>query len=90
MSDTSETDEAAAKRKKRTYVGLAMIAFGVIGAIVGYVNDKGSLDLMRMLEAKDFAVLHLVLWTIAGLGFIAWANKGPDDDGDDNEWRNGR
>jgi hypothetical protein len=84
MSDTSETDEAAAKRKKRTYVGLAMIAFGVIGAVVGYFNDKASFDIMRMLEAKDFAILHLVIWTIAGLGFIAWANKPPDDDGDRN------
>jgi hypothetical protein len=82
MSDTSETDEAAAKRKKRTYAGLAMIAFGVIGAVIGCVQDKASFDIIRMLEAKNYAILHLVIWTIAGLGFIAWANKPPDDDGD--------
>ena len=29
MSDQSETDEAAAKRKKRTYAGLALIAWTV-------------------------------------------------------------
>ena len=83
MSDTSNEDEAAAKRKKRTYAGLAMIAFGVVGAIVGYFNDKASFDIIRMLEAKNYAILHLVIWTVAGLGFIAWANKPPDDD-DDN------
>ena len=85
MSAQSETDEAAAKRKKRTYGGLAMIAFGVIGAIVGYFQDRGSFDIIRMLEAKDFAILHLVIWTIAGLGVIAWANKPPDDNGDGSD-----
>jgi hypothetical protein len=93
MSDTSDKDEAAAKRKKRTYVGLAMIAFGVIGAVVGYFNDKASIDIIRMLEAKDFAILHLVIWTIAGIGLIAWANKPPDDGGDGNgndAWMSGR
>jgi hypothetical protein len=91
MSDQSETDEAAAKRKKRTYAGLALIAFGVIGAIVGYFQDRGSFDIIRMLEAKNYAILHLVIWTIAGLGVIAWANKPPDDDGDGNDaWMSGR
>ena len=74
--------EAAAKRKKRTYAGLSMIAFGVIGAIIGYFNDKASFDFIRMLKAKNYAILHLVIWTIAGLGFIAWANKPPDDGND--------
>ncbi len=82
MSDESTADEAAAKRRKRTYVGLAMIAFGVIGAIVSYFQDKASLDIIRMMEAKDFAILHLVIWTIAGLCFIAWANRSPDDGND--------
>jgi hypothetical protein len=91
MSDQSETDEAAAKRKKRTYAGLALIAFGVIGAVIGYFNDKASFDIIRMLEAKNYAILHLVIWTIAGLGLIAWANKPPDDDGDSNNaWMNER
>jgi hypothetical protein len=91
MSDQSETDEAAAKRKKLTYAGLALIVFGVIGAIVGYFNDKASFDITRMLEAKDFAILHLVIWTIAGLGVIAWANKPPDDDGGGGEaWMSDR
>ncbi|HLH91493.1 MAG TPA: hypothetical protein VKX28_23835 [Xanthobacteraceae bacterium] len=93
MDDTSEADEAAAKRRKRTYVGLAMIAFGVTGAIVGYFNDKASLDFIRMIEAKDYAILHLVIWTIAGLGFIAWANRPADNDDDiggNDAWRNGQ
>ena len=82
MSDESEVDKAAAKRKARTYMGLGMIAFGVIGAVVGYINDSGSFDIIRMLEAKNFAILHLMIWTIAGLAFIGWANLPPDDDND--------
>ncbi len=80
--DQSEAD--ATKRRKRTYVGLGMIVFGVIGAVVGYVQDTGSLDIIRMLEAKNYAILHLVLWTIAGLAFIGWANLPRDDRDGDN------
>jgi len=88
MSDESDegneptAEEAAAKRKKRTYVGLGFIAFGVIGAIFGYFQDRNSFDLIRMMEAKDYAILHLVIWTVAGLLFIAWANRPPDDNND--------
>lgn len=88
MSDESEADKAAAKRKMRTYMGLGMIAFGVIGAIVGYFQDRGSFDIIRMLEAKNYAILHLVIWTIAGLALIGWANLRSEDGGpDDTSWR---
>jgi hypothetical protein len=30
--------------------------------------------------AKDYAILHLVLWTFAGLGIILWYNRPPDDE----------
>jgi hypothetical protein len=67
-------------------MGLGMIAFGVIGALVGYIEDGESFDIVRMLEAKEFAILHLVIWTIAGLAFIGRANLPPD--GDDDGSRN--
>ncbi len=78
-------DEPAAKRNKGMIFGFCLIAFGIAGAIVGYVQDSGSFDIIRMTEAGNYAMLHLVLWTIAGLAVIAWnwvkaAEGGHDDD----------
>jgi hypothetical protein len=67
-------------RKKGTLGGLALIAFGIVGAIVGYFSDIDSFDYLRMSAAKDYAILHLVLWTLAGLGIILWYNRPPDDE----------
>lgn len=86
MSDDPEAKKAALKRKMRTYMGLGMIAFGVIGAVVGYVRDSESFDLITMLEAKNYAIVHLVIWTIGGLACIGWARLPPD--GDDDGYRN--
>jgi hypothetical protein len=76
-------DKESDRRRKGTFTGLALIAFGAIGAVIGYYNDAGSFDVIRMLEAKNYAVLHLVLWTIAGLCVIGWAHLSPEDRGDD-------
>jgi hypothetical protein len=79
-------DEVADKRRKGTIAGLCLIGFGVAGAIVGYMQDSGSFDVVRMIEAGNFAMLHLVLWTFAGLAVIAWyqlqpgaSDRGTDD-----------
>ena len=72
-------DQGWDKRKKGTIAGLCLIAFGVAGAIIGYVQDSDSFDIIRMIEAGRFAALHLVLWTIAGLGVIAWYQLMPAD-----------
>ncbi len=61
-------------RKRGTWVGIGMIVLGALGALVGYVQDGDSLDYLRMMRAGDFAILHLVLWTIAGLLVIGWYN----------------
>ena len=78
-------DQAADKRRKGTIAGLCLIAFGIAGAIIRYVQDSDSFDFVSMIEAGNFAVLHLVLWTVAGLGVIAWYQLMPgggksDDD----------
>lgn len=65
-----KSGNAAEKRKKGTYAGVALIAFGVVGAIVAYYNDSNSLDIFRMHSAADGAMLHLMIWTFAGLGVI--------------------
>jgi hypothetical protein len=72
-------DTEAGNRKTRTLAGLAVIAFAILGAIASYVSDANSLDFVRMIAAKDYAILHLVLWTVVGLGIILWANRPPDD-----------
>jgi hypothetical protein len=72
--------ENSDKRKKGTLAGLALIAFGIVSAIVGYVSDIDSFDYLRMGLAKEYAILHLVLWTVAGLGVILWYNRPPDDE----------
>ena len=69
-----------AKRKRGTLGGLALIAMGIVGAIAGYVSDANSLDYLRMGLAKDYAILHLVIWTLAGLGVILWYNRPSTDD----------
>ena len=67
-------------RKKGTLGGLGLIAFGIVGAIAGYISDIDSFDYLRMGLAKDYAILHLVLWTFAGLGIILWYNRPPNDE----------
>ncbi len=69
----------ADKRKKGTIAGLCLIAFGAAGATYSYVQDSASFDIIRMVEAGSFAMLHLVLWTIAGLAVIAWYQLKPSD-----------
>ena len=43
------------------------------------MQDSGSFDVIRMMEAGHYAMLHLVLWTIAGLGVMAWYQLKPAD-----------
>jgi hypothetical protein len=81
-NDSDDSTDAARKRKKGTISGLALIAFGVVGAIVGYYQDVNSLDYFRMGVAKDYAILHLALWSIAGLCVILWYNRPPSDNRD--------
>jgi len=73
-------EKAADKRRKGTYGGLALIAFGLISSFVVYYNDSHSMEIVRMMEAKNYAILHAVLWTIAGVGVILWYNRPPPDD----------
>jgi hypothetical protein len=73
-------DQQADKRRKGTIAGLCLIAFGIVGAIIGYVRDFNSFDIIRMIEAGNYAMVHLVLWTIAGLAVIGWYRLKPADD----------
>jgi hypothetical protein len=68
------------KRKIQTLVGLGFIAFGIIGAFIGYVSDFHSFDYLKISLAKDYAILHLVIWVVFGLFIILLANRLPDDE----------
>lgn len=74
------TGDRESKRKKGTIVGCAMIALGLITAVWSYFRDSGSLDFTSMTHAADFAVLHAVLWGLAGGAVILWYNRDPDSD----------
>jgi hypothetical protein len=77
MADSGNTPE---KRRKGTRAGVLMIVLGVLSSFVVYYMDSTSLDFSRMMNAKDFAILHAVLWGFAGLFVILWANREPPED----------
>ncbi len=52
--------------------GLAIVAYGLASAVYGYYRDLDSMDFATMAAAPDYAVLHVVLFGLAGLGVIAW------------------
>lgn len=53
-----------------------MIALGLVTAVFGYFRDRASMDYTSITNASDAAVLHAVLWGIAGVVVILWANGG--------------
>jgi hypothetical protein len=81
----------AQRQRKGLIVGGAMIAFGIVSAIFSYYRDSGSFNVVDMIHAGDFAILHVVLWTIAGLFVMAWYSISPvprdRNDGTDSEAR---
>jgi len=45
--------DQASKRKRGIIAGIAMIALGLITAIIGYFSDSESLDFIRMVNSTD-------------------------------------
>lgn len=76
------------RRRKGTIGGLIFIVLGILSAPIIYVLDSSSFDYIRMDNAVTFAVLHAVLWCVAGLLVILWYNRDPNQRGgnfqDDN------
>jgi hypothetical protein len=95
MAD-SESDTGITRQGKRIFVGVLFIAWGVIGAIWSYYGDTDSLDIIRMMDASENAIVHAVIWIGLGVGLILWSMIGPgsssrnafdDDEDHGNEFK---
>lgn len=75
----AESEDAAWKRKKGTWTGLAVIVLGIVSAIVVYFVDSNSMNFSRWMHASDMAIIHAVLWGFVGLVIILWHNRTPPD-----------
>jgi hypothetical protein len=76
MSEQDE-DSGMTRQGKMMWVGLIFIAWSIVGAVISSVSDSNSLDLIRMIDASDNAVVHAVLWIAVGAGILSWSLAGP-------------
>jgi len=53
-------------------LGLALIAYGLLGGVYDYYRDSTSMDFIAANMAAKGAILHAVLFTMAGLVMIGW------------------
>ncbi len=65
-------EETARRRRKGLIGGGLLIGWGVVGAIWSYFRDRYSMDFFAMGYAMQGAILHFVLFGIAGLCVIGW------------------
>jgi hypothetical protein len=70
-------------------IGVGVIAYGIIGGLISYYQDRHSFDIVQMMDAGPTAVIQAVVFTIVGAIIIAWYTIGPgggrgntDDDQD--------
>jgi hypothetical protein len=77
MTDSDRGGGGITKSAKGLIVGAIFIAWGVIGALMSYVSDSGSFDIIQMVDASDNAIVHAVIWIAAGTGIVAWYWMGP-------------
>jgi hypothetical protein len=88
MAD-SDSDTGITRHGKRIFIGVLFIAWGVIGAFWLYYSDTDSLDIIRMMDASENAIVHAVIWIGLGVGLILWYLIGPGSPGrnafDDDE-----
>jgi len=84
------------RQSRGIFIGVIFIAWGIIGAVVSYVSDTDSFDIIRMIDASQNAIVHAILWVGIGGGIVAWYAIGPgssrrggsDGNDDDAERRN--
>lgn len=67
----SDSDTGITRQGKGIFVGVILLMWAVIGALISYVNDTDSLD------ASQNAIVHFVIWAALGVGVIFWYGIGP-------------
>jgi prolipoprotein diacylglyceryltransferase len=67
-------DDAEAERQRRIgrIIAAAFIGYGVIGGLYLYVRDSTSFDFFAVGYALEGALVHAVLFSLAGLLLMAW------------------
>jgi H+/Cl- antiporter ClcA len=74
-----ETAEVAQSRKIGIRAGLAVIAFGLVTAILLYVVESRSDGFMRKENAAAFAIMYVLFCAVAGLMIFRWFNRHAPD-----------
>ena len=74
-----ETAEAAQSRKIGIRAGLAVIAFGLVTAILLYIVESRSTRFMRPENAAEFAIMYVLFCAVVGLMVFRWFNRHAPD-----------
>jgi len=74
-----ETADAAQSRKAGMRAGLAVIAFGVVTAIILYFIERRSPNFIREEHAIEFAIMYGLFCAVAGLIVFRWFNRNAPD-----------
>jgi len=72
-------ESAAQSRKIGIRAGLAVIAFGLVTAILLYVVESRSPRSMRQENAAEFAIMYGLFCAVAGLIVFRWFNRNAPD-----------
>jgi hypothetical protein len=73
----ADSDTGITRQGKAIFLGVIFIAWGMIGAIWTYYSDTDSLDIIKMVDASQNAIVHAVIWIGLGSGLILWNLFGP-------------
>ena len=71
--------EAAQSRKIGIRAGLAVIAFGLVTAILLYVVESRSSNFIREEHAIEFAIMYVLFCAVTGLMIFRWFNRHAPD-----------
>jgi uncharacterized membrane protein YfcA len=74
-----ETAEVAQSRKIGIRAGLAVIAFGLVTAILLYVVESRSSNFIREKHAIEFAIMYVLFCAVTGLMIFRWFNRHAPD-----------
>ena len=75
----AESAEAAQSRKIGIRAGLAVIAFGLVTAVLLYVVESRSTGFMRQENAAAFAIMYVLFCAVTGLIIFRWFNRNAPD-----------